>query len=294
MKDNNYVYKLIDNSIKQNKPFQSVIFSSSKNFKIDKYILYYINKLQNSQFSDFEQLQKQINIQILGDIHSLNKDEILNSINETFFTMNKAIKNILIIKSIENGSTQAINALLKYLETLSSNIFVLITTNNKGAVLKTILSRSTVIDLIDENTQELENYLKNLNTPFVNFYQILTNDIDIFSTFYSLENDNILQDILKAINQENLNFFDILITKMNFENSFLILNFLSYVFKNIYFLQNNINLNKIDKLIINKTTKNTEKILNLINKYQNVITNSTYNFKIQKSAFILELRSLYE
>ncbi|MBU4692393.1 hypothetical protein KQ875_02135 [Mycoplasma zalophi] len=294
MKDNNYVYKLIDNSIKQNKPFQSVIFSSSKNFKIDKYILYYINKLQNSQFSDFEQLQKQINIQILGDIHSLNKDEILNSINETFFTMNKAIKNILIIKNIENGSTQAINALLKYLETLSSNIFVLITTNNKGAVLKTILSRSTVIDLIDENTQELENYLKKLNTPFVNFYQILTNDIDIFSTFYSLENDNILQDILKAINQENLNFFDILITKMNFENSFLILNFLSYVFKNIYFLQNNINLNKIDKLIINKTTKNTEKILNLINKYQNVITNSTYNFKIQKSAFILELRSLYE
>ncbi|MCU4117136.1 hypothetical protein N8G13_01530 [Mycoplasma zalophi] len=294
MKDNNYVYKLIDNSIKQNKPFQSVIFSSSKNFKIDKYILYYINKLQNSHFSDFGQLQKQINIQILGDIHSLNKDEILNSINETFFTMNKSIKNILIIKNIENGSTQAINALLKYLETLSSNIFVLITTNNKGAVLKTILSRSTVIDLIDENTQEFENYLKNLNTPFVNFYQILTNDIDIFNTFYSLENDNILQDILKAINQENLNFFDILITKMNFENSFLILNFLNYVFKNIYFLQNSINLNKIDKLIINKTTKNTEKILNLINKYQNVITNNTYNFKIQKSAFVLELRSLYE
>ncbi|QJR44069.1 hypothetical protein [Mycoplasma miroungirhinis] len=290
---NNYFYELINNSFQKNKPFQSIIFSSHPNFKIDKYILYYINKLQNSQFTDFKQLNKQVNIQILGDNDSLNKDNLISSINDTFFTMNKNVKNILIIKNIENGSNQAINALLKYLETLANNIFVLITTNNKYKVLKTILSRSIIINFDQETTHEFDNYLSKLNTPLIHFYQTITNDIEIFNNLYSLETENILKDILKSINQST-SFINILITQMNVENSFLILQFLNYVFLNIYYLQNNVNENQIDKLITTKSPKNIINILNLINEYKTIINNNNYNFTIQKSAFILQLRNLYD
>lgn len=90
-----------------------------------------------------------------GSASSIKKDDV-SSI-ESAFEMkafeSKGVR-IYILHLVENMTTEAVNAILKFLEEPGNKIYAFLTTNNENTVLPTIISRCQVLrlKLVDRNT----------------------------------------------------------------------------------------------------------------------------------------------
>ena len=84
---------------------------------------------------------------------------------------------IYVINLVENMTTVAVNALLKFLEEPGRNVFAFLTTENESKVLPTIISRTQVLRFREIDRQEIIN-----NSRIAG---ILDEDAEILSGFYN-------------------------------------------------------------------------------------------------------------
>jgi DNA polymerase-3 subunit delta' len=95
-------------------------------------------------------------IVINGEDKNISKSEVQTLIDR--FSINSVEENstyVYIINQIERSSTEAINAILKFLEEPLLNVHAIITTKNIAKVLPTIISRCEVINLSPINKQNV-------------------------------------------------------------------------------------------------------------------------------------------
>ena len=84
---------------------------------------------------------------------------------------------IYVINLVENMTTVAVNALLKFLEEPGRNVFAFLTTENESKVLPTIISRTQVLRFREIDRQEIIN-----NSRIAG---VLDEDAEILSGFYN-------------------------------------------------------------------------------------------------------------
>lgn len=150
------------------------------------------NKIKNGDY---------INIEIIdGENKTIKKEEINNLIEEFSKTsIDKVNHYVYIINHVEKMTTEAVNALLKFLEEPSSNTTAILTTKNMSKVLPTIQSRCNIINLIPINKKSIIHNSINLG--------IDSGTAELLSFFYIDENK-----ILEESNKENFkNLYNVLI-----------------------------------------------------------------------------------
>jgi DNA polymerase III delta prime subunit len=94
---------------------------------------------------------------------SVNKIEEVRELN-SFTNLSVDSPQAIILKNIQNCTTEALNSLLKNLEEPPENIYYILTCNNLSQVLPTIISRCEIIvskfQLPVSNSSEAEKYMK--------------------------------------------------------------------------------------------------------------------------------------
>lgn len=204
---------------------------------------------------------------------SIKKDDILQ-IESQFKTsaVEQKGKMIYIINHIENMMTEAINALLKFLEEPQNNIFAFLTCENESRVLPTIISRTQVLHFksINKNTiktSAIELGVSNLDAELLcNFY----NNADLIKQkIDDKDYQNAKESILTTIHaiDDNIETSLAIIHTLVFPNiktkeaSRYYLDMLSIVFKDLLNISNN---GKIVLTSLEKELHNLIKCLNHI------------------------------
>ncbi|WP_373435681.1 hypothetical protein [Metamycoplasma equirhinis] len=289
MKSNDNFLRIIKNSIYENKLQQVYLFSQLISNDFDEYIKTFINLVNDENFLSFDQITFGNNYYIVNpNNESIAKEEILSAITwATKSAINSKKQKILIIKNIENGSMKSLNGLLKFLENPPFNTIILMTTNQKNNVLKTIKSRSFLIDI------------KNF---FANIY-----DIDSFLLAYPIaENEELAESKIKLKELNNLilqsnkkpeTLIAFLILNFDKANAKKILIYMFIVYEDIY--KNLLKSYKYSLLteseLNNKnfSKKNIANIVDLIVESYEIFSKNI-NFSIQKINFINKLEEIYE
>lgn len=227
------------------------------------------------------------NLLLLGkNNETIKKQDIINIINRfSLSTLEKNSKKIYLINNIENATLEAVNSLLKFLEEPENNTYGIITTQNLGKVLPTIISRCQLFYLASNDS---ENLIKNINEKFPenkNDYELLLYCFDNFELLQETINNGAWNKIkslsllylenFATINSENY-FLHQKLTKLSFGELklfFLILNFIikaTISYNDLIFLSN-FN-SKIE--LKNKILKNSESYLFLIYEVLNSLSNN--------------------
>ncbi|WP_373440892.1 DNA polymerase III [Metamycoplasma equirhinis] len=289
MKSNDNFLRIIKNSIYENKLQQVYLFSQLISNDFDEYIKTFINLVNDENFLSFDQITFGDNYYIVNpNNESIAKEEILSAITwATKSAINSKKQKILIIKNIENGSMKSLNSLLKFLENPPFNTIILMTTNQKNNVLKTIKSRSFLIDI---------------KNSFANIY-----DIDSFLLAYPIaENEELAESKIKLKELNNLilqsnkkpeTLIAFLILNFDKANAKKILIYMFIVYEDIY--KNLLKSYKYSLLteseLNNKnfSKKNIANIVDLIVESYEIFSKNI-NFSIQKINFINKLEEIYE
>ncbi|WP_373439965.1 DNA polymerase III [Metamycoplasma equirhinis] len=289
MKSNDNFLRIIKNSIYENKLQQVYLFSQLISNDFDEYIKIFINLVNDENFLSFDQITFGNNYYIVNpNNESIAKEEILSAITwATKSAINSKKQKILIIKNIENGSMKSLNSLLKFLENPPFNTIILMTTNQKNNVLKTIKSRSFLIDI---------------KNSFANIY-----DIDSFLLAYPIaENEELAESKIKLKELNNLilqsnkkpeTLIAFLILNFDKANAKKILIYMFIVYEDIY--KNLLKSYKYSLLteseLNNKnfSKKNIANIVDLIVESYEIFSKNI-NFSIQKINFINKLEEIYE
>jgi DNA polymerase-3 subunit delta' len=106
------------------------------------------------------------------------KRDDLHVISDSFemTSVEPAGKLIYIINLIENVMPENVNALLKFLEEPTQEVYAFLTTENEARVLPTIVSRTQVLRFKDANLKEIVKNAESLEVPL--------EDAEILSHFY--------------------------------------------------------------------------------------------------------------
>lgn len=146
--------KILNNSV-SNKLIKSIVCKNKNNVKIKKCdeenMCQNCFKIKNNSYFDFKRYD-------FAQNNIMNKDislEIINDFSKTNLESN-AIK-IYLINQIEFSSVSASNVMLKTLEELSDNIYVIFTTTNISEILPTIKSRCQLINCSKESNEIVNN-----------------------------------------------------------------------------------------------------------------------------------------
>lgn len=90
------------------------------------------------------------------DSEKINKERIINLINKfSLSALEVTNKKIYLIQNLEEGSIEANNTLLKFLEEPPVNTYAIITSKDINQVLETIISRCQVITMPKPKTTSL-------------------------------------------------------------------------------------------------------------------------------------------
>ena len=131
---NNNFEEIIKNSIIYKKISQTYLLSaSSKNIDLTKYVIFFINLVNGEKFSSLKDITfGEMYYKIEEKDDSIKKDDVLlaiKNIQESSLNFTSSKHKILIIKNIEKGTAQSLNALLKFLEKIHQNLIKIITLN---------------------------------------------------------------------------------------------------------------------------------------------------------------------
>lgn len=294
---NNEFQNIIKNSIIYNKISQSYLLSSNTNTNLTKYILDFINLINNEKFENINKIKfGELYFLVDGKDESIKKESVLNaikSIQESSLSSNSSKYKILIIRNIENGSAQSLNSLLKFLEQSPLNLITVMTTNKRNSVLKTIRSRSFEINIKQEISTK--GYDQN---KFDIFFDTLFSDDEKKEQFLNEKNLNILNMLDKHLNNNDSNIFSFLYEFLLSNNWYLLVNYLYMYFHELYLM--NTSETKFNNIYVNSKNLNSVsmwKIKNILlttKKYLDIFKNPNLYFKIQKSAFITSLEEIYD
>lgn len=138
-----------------------------------------------------------------GEKETIKKDDVVAlEINFENKSLEKKKIKIYILHLVENMTTQAINAILKFLEEPEANIYAFLTTNNENLVLPTIISRCQVLHLklIPREkviTLALEKGVDQFDAELMSY---IYNDVDMLENHVNKDNDYLVA-------KEGLNLF---------------------------------------------------------------------------------------
>lgn len=293
---NNNFEEIIKNSIIYKKISQTYLLSaSSKNIDLTKYVIFFINLVNGEKFSSLKDITfGEMYYKIEEKDDSIKKDDVLlaiKNIQESSLNFTSSKHKILIIKNIEKGTAQSLNALLKFLEQSPPNLITIMTCNKRNSVLKTIRSRALEI-----NINQLIFKSKNTTDKFLLFINSIYNDEEIDENLTNnKKNLDALIKLDKNLSTNLSNIFSFMYEIFTNKNWYILLNYLYIYFYEMFLLNKcfdiiPIYINKSNLLPISKT----EKTLKIIKKYLNIFKNKTLNFKIQKSAFITSLEEIWQ
>ncbi|MDC8917238.1 hypothetical protein PR256_02655, partial [Metamycoplasma hyosynoviae] len=227
---NNHYYEIIDNSVKKNKLSQVYLFTALPNTNISKYLIYFINLVNGESYkTEKDIIYGELYFMVDGSKVSIKKEELLKTVNKArnLQSSHESSKTrVLIIKNIENGSPSVLNALLNFLENCPDNLIVLITTNNRNRVLKTIRSRCFEISF---SKTTIKHKKEEDDDKFKMFYEYLFEDEEKMAEYYTNENIQLLYDLKKHFATSFNNHYPLLIfleKKLNDENFFILLSYL--------------------------------------------------------------------
>ena len=278
---NNNFEEIIKNSIIYKKISQTYLLSaSSKNIDLTKYVIFFINLVNGEKFSSLKDITfGEMYYKIEEKDDSIKKDDVLlaiKNIQESSLNFTSSKHKILIIKNIEKGTAQSLNALLKFLEQSPPNLITIMTCNKRNSVLKTIRSRALEINIIFKSKNTTDKFLLFINSN-------------------NKKNLDALIKLDKNLSTNLSNIFSFMYEIFTNKNWYILLNYLYIYFYEMFLLNKcfdivPIYINKSNLLSISKT----EKTLKIIKKYLNIFKNKTLNFKIQKSAFITSLEEIWQ
>lgn len=294
----NYYFDIIKNIIDQNKLSQVYLLSSSPNLDLNKYIVYFINKINNENFDSLKSIKfGELYFLVEGNKkNSIKKDELAEAckdVIESSLTSNKKYK-ILILKNIENSSISSLNAMLKFLEEPPKNTIILMTTNNKNKVLKTIKSRAFEIKITNKSITKIDN-------KCLEFFCQISDNEEFLKQINQDENVKLLDSLKKNILKANDDFTDLslfLYESLNDENYLFLIKFLVHIYKELYLSNVNIGYSSrflnAKELKIYNVTFPFLKIIYVAEQFLKDAANTSFNFKLQKAAFIVKLEEYYE
>ena len=138
-----------------------------------------------------------------GEKETIKKDDVVAlEVNFENKSLEKKKIKIYILHLVENMTTQAINAILKFLEEPEANIYAFLTTNNENLVLPTIISRCQVLHLKLIPREEvialaLEKGVDQFDAELMSY---IYNDVDMLENHVNKDNDYLVA-------KEGLNLF---------------------------------------------------------------------------------------
>ncbi len=234
------VKKIIENSLLVNKISHCYLIKSSSRVDLDDTLIYIINKLNNSKSKSIEELkEKFFNVKILtSDDESLHKENIKDVFEENnYTTINKDKKKILVLKDIELIHFAALNSILKTIEEPTNDTYFILTTKNEKKVLKTILSRSVVINVFKNDLNMLVNELKQVgfNSFYAHLFALIYQDFENVKKLVPNNYSDLVVELLKRLNQSftKKQKLYIFLTKYNDKNTskefLFLLNLLSWL-----------------------------------------------------------------
>ncbi|MEG0284082.1 MAG: hypothetical protein RR543_02510 [Erysipelotrichales bacterium] len=193
----------INNSKSMNRFPHAMLIESSNSLLLDKAIEYTIASLLCEQVApcfDCDVCQRVLDHNISDVIvydlsdETLKKEYILE-LQQRFSktALESTNKQVYVIKYIENATSIALNALLKFLEEPNDNVHAIFTTKNTDRVLNTIVSRSSVYQLRRNDVESIkEVFYENFQKEYVDTALLITSDevyldmvlkSEIFNTF---------------------------------------------------------------------------------------------------------------
>ncbi|QSF13396.1 DNA polymerase III subunit delta' [Mycoplasma sp. Mirounga ES2805-ORL] len=298
--------KIIDNSIKADKLAHCYLLKSEKGVDFNESILYIINRINNSTFDTLSSETLPYNVSILGEKNEsskLTKDGINDAFENSFYSnIEENKKSIFILKNIENAHPNALNSLLKTIEEPNSNTIFIFTTNNINKVLKTIKSRSLIINIKKQSNSELKKYLQQNSFSDVEswFFSYIFNDIKEIEEYTSKESIkhifSMLQIMENNINdQYSLHLFLSKFNKKDLKNEFIVL-IKTLMF--VYSWQWNINIKVIDNLkkLYNKIIKANFDLKACFIVLEDFLSNlnDSLNFFLQAEKTMIKVMRIYE
>lgn len=194
--------KILDNSISQNKISHCYLLSSSSNIDINESLIYFINRINNSQITSLNEQELPANVIFFNE--DLSKSKIVSVMeNSTLASFVQNAYKIIILKEIDKASNASLNALLKNIEEPSSDTIFLLTTRNINAVLPTIQSRSIVINVKAPSYLDIEAELINKNYPKEQawFFSYVFNDLSQSEKYLNNDSYELVLNLLEAVNK---------------------------------------------------------------------------------------------
>ncbi|MCE6061937.1 DNA polymerase III subunit delta' [Mycoplasmopsis agalactiae] len=194
--------KILDNSISQNKISHCYLLSSSSNIDINESLIYFINRINNSQITSLNEHELPANVMFFNE--DLSKSKIVSVMkNSTLASFVQNAYKIIILKEIDKASNASLNALLKNIEEPSSDTIFLLTTRNNNSVLPTIQSRSIVINIKAPSYLDIEAELINKNYPKEQawFFSYVFNDLSQSEKYLNNDSYELVLNLLEAVNK---------------------------------------------------------------------------------------------
>ncbi|WGI36316.1 hypothetical protein [Mesomycoplasma lagogenitalium] len=292
--------KIIENVFKNQKFFHSWLLSSYSDEQLFEILFFLCSKAKGHLIDSVEKLKNNAFV-IDGTNVQLTKENIELIIKKNSFTnFNENDFKLFIIFDIDKAHINAINALLKTIEEPFSNTLIIMTTKNIKRVIKTIISRSFVINC--NNFTKLE---KHLNEMLIknNFdkYQNLIIKLSNYGLEFNEQNfeqyKNNINDFINAIEKEKwfyLNNF--LIKNWTYDNNEIFLKLISIFLTEKLFNQNIYLPKKAYSFIMKKTYLTNHKIAKILVAINEFEKKCEYNinFKLQKSALLVKINNIVE
>ena len=164
---------------------------------------------------------------------------------------------IYILEDIQNATTEALNALLKFLEEPTSEIYAIFTTNNKDSVIPTIVSRCLVMEVQSDSKRVLRERLleKGVKQQEANVLSQLVETIEDAETirgerldFFMVEVINTIHDIFNTPDNLAINMHINLLQKYKDKDDIrLFLNMLVLGLKDLFHVKHLRELTFIDQ-----------------------------------------------
>lgn len=302
LENNPIAYRIIKNAFVSGKISHAYIFSAPKGYEIESESLFLISKLISKESQRDPLTYPDLTV-IDGSKGAILKEQVMlaaEKMQQT--TLDSLGIKVLYIKSIENGNSQSLNSLLKFIEEPTKNTFIIMTTNAISQVLSTIRSRSQIITLKSNSRAAFIASLqvKGVPTTKAKIIASFTTSIDkalVLSESEDFEflTNNLINALSKiVINKEKAHSELVaLIKKDSYQSS---LGILAAFFNDIWKIQELIELTfeKEKDLISSYQSKhfNYEKAILLISDFL-VKINYNVNFDLYKNKFLIELEECY-
>lgn len=197
--------KKIDNSTSSGRLPHAFLIEANSEKNLDYAISYILasifnkgNILDKEYISLLQQESPDVLIYDLNE-SKLNKEDAL-TIQERFNkkALDISNKQVYIIKNIDKATPIVLNSLLKFLEEPSENIYAIFTTQNKEKVLETIISRTSVYTLKNNDIQLIRDILsESYNYNDVYLVSLISEDENIMQDYL---NSNVFKDFKAHIN----------------------------------------------------------------------------------------------